>query len=77
MGPEPVAAPRRAGYLATSRTAEALADEPRLNWRDDHRVRFLIENVVAALSPSNLPLVILASVKAAIDTAGGNLARAA
>src|SRR4029453_10823231 len=63
------------GYLAASRTAEALVDEARLDWRDDHRVRFLIENVVEALSPSNIPLVNPASAKAVIDTAGGNLAR--
>jgi polyhydroxyalkanoate synthase len=63
------------GYLAASRTAEALVDEAGLDWRDDHRVRFLIENVVQALSPSNVPLVNPESAKAAIDTAGGNLAR--
>jgi len=38
-------------------------------------VRFLVGNLVEALSSSNLPLVNPASAKAAIDTAGMNLAR--
>jgi polyhydroxyalkanoate synthase subunit PhaC len=63
------------GYLAAGRTAEVLLDDAGLDWRDDQRVRFLVENVVEALSPSNIPLVNPASAKAAIDTAGGNLAR--
>ncbi|HEY6591536.1 MAG TPA: alpha/beta fold hydrolase, partial [Actinomycetota bacterium] len=37
--------------------------------------RFLVDNLVQALSPSNLPLVNPESAKAAIDTAGGSLAR--
>ena len=63
------------GYLAAGRTAEALVDDAGLDWRDDRRVRFLVDNLVEALSPSNIPLVNPASAKAAIDTAGGNLAR--
>ncbi len=65
----------RTCYLAASRTAEALVDDAALDWRDDRRVRFLVDNLVEALSPSNVPLVNPASAKAAIDTAGGNLAR--
>src|SRR6266536_1811462 len=63
------------GYLAASRTAEALVDDAGLDWRDDRRVRFLADNLIEALSPSNIPLVNPASAKAAVDTAGGNLAR--
>jgi poly[(R)-3-hydroxyalkanoate] polymerase subunit PhaC len=63
------------GYLAASRTAEALVDDAGLDWRDDRRVRFLADNLIEALSPSNIPLVNPASAKAAIDTGGGNLAR--
>ena len=63
------------GYLATSRAAGALVDDAGLEWRDDQRVRFLVENLVQALSPSNVPLVNPESAKAAIDTAGGSLAR--
>src|SRR5512132_3904785 len=63
------------GYLATNRAAGALVDDAGLDWRDDQRVRFLVDNLVQALSPSNLPLVNPESAKAAIDTAGGSLAR--
>jgi polyhydroxyalkanoate synthase len=38
-------------------------------------VRFVMENLVAAASPSNLPLVNPASAKAAVDTAGMNFLR--
>ena len=63
------------GYLAAGRTAEQLVGDAALDWRDDQRVRFLTENLVEALSPSNVPLVNPASAKAAIDTAGVNLVR--
>jgi poly[(R)-3-hydroxyalkanoate] polymerase subunit PhaC len=65
------------GYLATSRAAGALVDDAGLDWRDDQRVRFLVDNLVQALSPSNVPLLNPESAKAAIDTAGGSLAAAA
>jgi polyhydroxyalkanoate synthase len=63
------------GYLAVGRTADQLVGDAALDWRDDRRVRFLTENLVEALSPSNVPLVNPASAKAAIDTAGVNLIR--
>jgi polyhydroxyalkanoate synthase len=63
------------GYLAASRTADALVDDAGLDWRDDQRVRFLVDNLIEVLSPSNVPLVNPESAKAAIDTAGGNVAR--
>jgi polyhydroxyalkanoate synthase len=63
------------GYLAAGQTAEALVADANLNWRDGERVGFLVENVVEALAPSNLPLVNPSSAKAAIDTAGMSLIR--
>ena len=48
-----------------------------LDWRDAERVRFLVENLIQALAPSNVPLVNPASAKAAIDTAGLSLVRGA
>jgi polyhydroxyalkanoate synthase len=63
------------GYLATGRTAEQLVGDAELDWRDDQRMRFFTENLVEALSPSNLPLVNPASAKAAVDTGGLNLVR--
>jgi polyhydroxyalkanoate synthase subunit PhaC len=62
-------------YQVAGRTAEQLIGDAALGWRDDRRMRFLVENLVAALSPSNLPLVNPASAKAAIDSAGLNFVR--
>ncbi len=64
-------------YLAASSTLNKLVDDADLEWRDDQRVRFLAENVVEALSPSNVPLLNPASAKAAIDTGGVNFVRGA
>ena len=62
-------------YLASGTTVEALVDDAELDPRDGKRVRFLLENLIEALSPSNVPLVNPASAKAVIDTAGLSLAR--
>ena len=62
-------------YLAGGRTLDELVDGAELDPRDLKRVRFLLENVVEALAPSNVPLVNPASAKAAIDTAGLSLVR--
>ncbi len=62
-------------YLAAGQTAEQLVSDAALDWRDDKRVRFAAENLIEALSPSNLPLVNPASAKAAIDTGGVSLVR--
>jgi polyhydroxyalkanoate synthase len=62
-------------YLAAGRTAEQLINDGALGWRDDQRIRFLAENLLEALSPSNIPLLNPASAKAAIDTAGLNFVR--
>lgn len=65
------------GYLATGQTAQALVTDAELGWRDAQRVEFLVDNLVEALAPSNVPLVNPASAKAAIDTAGVSLVRGA
>lgn len=62
-------------YLAGGRTVDQLVDDADLDPRDRKRVRFLVENVVEAMSPSNVPLVNPASAKAVIDTAGLSLVR--
>jgi polyhydroxyalkanoate synthase subunit PhaC len=62
-------------YIATGRTVDQLIGDAGLGWRDDQRVRFLAENLLAALSPSNVPLLNPASAKAAIDSAGLNFLR--
>jgi polyhydroxyalkanoate synthase len=62
-------------YLATGRTVDGLIGDAGLGWRDDQRVRFLAGNLLAALAPSNVPLVNPESAKAAIDSAGLNFLR--
>jgi poly[(R)-3-hydroxyalkanoate] polymerase subunit PhaC len=62
-------------YLATAASAEALVDGADLGWRDDTRVRFLLANLVAAVAPSNNPLLNPAAWKELIDSGGGNVAR--
>jgi len=62
-------------YLAAGRTAEQLLADADLDRRDEQRVRFLVDNLTAALSPSNVPLVNPASARAAVDSAGLTLVR--
>lgn len=60
-------------YLAGGKTAEQLVADADLEPRDRKRVQFLLENLVQATAPSNVPLVNPASAKAAIDTGGLSL----
>lgn len=62
-------------YVAGEQTARQLLVDAGLGWRDEHRVGLLVENLVEALSPSNLPLVNPASAKAAVDSGGMNFLR--
>jgi len=62
-------------YLAGGQTVDQLIADADLDPRDRKRVRFLLENLVEAASPSNVPLVNPASAKAVIDTAGLSLVR--
>jgi polyhydroxyalkanoate synthase len=64
-------------YLAFARTAEGLAQDVPMEWRDKERIRFAVENLVAALSPSNNPLTSPVAWKAAIDTGGLSAVRGA
>jgi polyhydroxyalkanoate synthase subunit PhaC len=62
-------------YLAGGQTVEQLLIDADLDPRDRTRVRFLVENLIEATAPSNVPLVNPASSKAVIDTAGLSLVR--
>ncbi len=64
-------------YLTGSQTAAQLVEDADLDRRDAERVGFLVENLVQALAPSNVPLVNPASAKAAIDSGGLSLVRGA
>src|SRR6201999_279501 len=57
-------------YLAGSETAEGLLADAELDWRDNERMQFVIDNVVEGLAPSNNPLVSPLGWKALIDTGG-------
>jgi polyhydroxyalkanoate synthase len=65
------------GYLAAAGTAEKLVGDAQLDYRSDQRVRFLVDNAVHALAPSNNPLLNPVALKAAVDSRGGTLARGA
>ncbi|MCX6463080.1 MAG: alpha/beta fold hydrolase [Pseudonocardiales bacterium] len=64
-------------YLAAAGAAERIVDGAELDWATDQRIRFLTENLVEALAPTNSPVLNPAAWKAAIDSGGANLARGA
>src|ERR1700739_2124485 len=57
-------------YLAGAETAEGLLDDAQLDWRDDEKRRFLMDNLVEALGPTQNPLISPLGWKALIDTGG-------
>jgi polyhydroxyalkanoate synthase len=63
--------------LAAGRTAEELLADADLEWRDATRLRFVVDNLVQALAPSNQPLTSPVFWKALIDSGGGNVVRGA
>ncbi|GAC1529952.1 MAG: alpha/beta fold hydrolase [Marmoricola sp.] len=64
-------------YLAGGQTLDELVSAADLDPRDRKRVRFLMDNLVEAVAPSNVPLINPASAKAVIDTGGLSLVRGA
>ncbi len=61
-------------YLAAGQAAEHVVCDADLDWRSEQRLAFVVQNIVDALAPSNLP-VNPAAVKAAFDTGGANFVR--
>ena len=57
-------------YLAGSETAEGLLADAQLDWRDNEKMQFVIDNFVEGLAPSNNPLISPLGWKALIDTGG-------
>jgi polyhydroxyalkanoate synthase subunit PhaC len=57
-------------YLASADAAEKLFDDADLDWRDREKMRFVLDNVIEGLSPSNSPLLSPLGWKALIDTGG-------
>jgi polyhydroxyalkanoate synthase subunit PhaC len=64
-------------YLAAGAAADGLVQDAGAGWRAERRMRFAVENVVDALSPSNVPALNPAVIKATIDTGGGNFVKGA
>jgi polyhydroxyalkanoate synthase len=57
-------------YLAGSETAEGLLADAELDWRDNEKMQFVMDNLVDGLAPSNNPLISPLGWKALIDTGG-------
>jgi polyhydroxyalkanoate synthase subunit PhaC len=62
-------------YLAAGQAASQLVGDAALPSRDERRIRFGLDNLVEALSPSNVPLLNPLSAKALVDTGGLNVVR--
>jgi polyhydroxyalkanoate synthase len=62
-------------YLAAGQAAGQLVGDAALESRDERRIRFGVDNLVEALSPSNVPLLNPLSARAVVDTGGLNLVR--
>jgi poly[(R)-3-hydroxyalkanoate] polymerase subunit PhaC len=64
-------------YLAGAEAAEGLLTDAALDWRDAEKMRFVVDNVVEGLAPSNNPLISPLGWKALIDTGGLSAVRGA
>ncbi len=62
-------------YLAASASAADLVADADLDWADAEKGRFVLDNLVAALAPSNNPVLNPLAWKALIDTGGASAAR--
>ena len=61
------------GYLAVGETARGLVEDAELDWGDDQRMGFIVDNLVEASAPSNNPFLNPKVIKRVVDTGGGNL----
>ena len=60
-------------YLAVGEAARGLVEDAELDWGDDQRMGFIVDNLVEASAPSNNPFLNPKVLKRIIDTGGGNL----
>ena len=60
-------------YLALGEAARGLVDDAAMDWGDDQRIRFIVDNLVEAAAPSNNPFLNPKVLKRTLDTGGGNL----
>ncbi|BBZ12629.1 PHA/PHB synthase family protein [Mycobacterium branderi] len=64
-------------YLAAAETGDGLLDDAGLDWRDAEKMRFVVDNLVEGLAPTNNPLISPLGWKALIDTGGLSAVRGA
>ena len=64
-------------YLAVSQTADELLADAALDWRDGEKMRFVFDNLIEGLAPTNNPLISPLGWKALIDTGGLSAVRGA
>jgi polyhydroxyalkanoate synthase len=62
-------------YLALDATVDGLVEDAELDWRNDLRVRFMLDNLLDAIAPTNFPLTNPQVLKETIDRGGANLVR--
>ena len=60
-------------YLAVGQAARGLVEDADLEWGDDQRMSFLVDNLVEMSAPSNNPLLNPAVAKAVVESGGRNL----
>ncbi|MGZ8804632.1 MAG: PHA/PHB synthase family protein [Microbacterium sp.] len=64
-------------YLLLGETADGVVHDAELGWEDDQKLRFIIANLIDALSPTNNVVTNPEVLRAAIDTRGANFVRGA
>lgn len=62
-------------YLAATVTVDALFADADLDWRDAEWMRFVLDNVMDGVSPSNNPLLSPVAWKALVDSGGASAVR--
>jgi polyhydroxyalkanoate synthase len=62
-------------YLALGDTVDGLIGDAELDWRSEHQARFMVENLLDALAPTNFPATNPQVLKETIDRGGGNLVK--
>jgi class II poly(R)-hydroxyalkanoic acid synthase len=60
-------------YLALGKAARGLVSDAGLEWGDDQRMTFIVDNLVEASAPTNNPFLNPKVIKRTLDTGGGNL----
>lgn len=62
-------------YLAAGGTLHDLLSDAELDWASERRMRFVVDNLIDALAPSNFPATNPTVLKAVLDTGGANLVK--